>query len=197
MKLLKIANPIAVTKSAFGLAGSAVGLVETLAGGTTRVVLSGLHRIAKPAEQGTGTHQPESAAAPDVTDPTSAAQADAPVTISEGPTVVLAEPHAPAEPPIDVVGQAIAAEAARGDRQSPEGAGLAHEPRGASRDEEHGDAPLQRAEAEGIAEEVTAALEGDVEPDEHLTEPLLDPADAKALAAEMETLARAADPHKG
>jgi hypothetical protein len=114
---------------------------------------------------------------------------------------VAVEPHVPEQPPIDVVGQALAAEAALGDRVSPEGAGVAHEPRGASRDEEHGDAALQRAEVEGIADEVAAVLEGDVEPeigpDEHLTEPVIDPAEAKAVISEMEMSRRAADPHKG
>jgi hypothetical protein len=74
---------------------------------------------------------------------------------------------------------------------------MAHEPHGASRDEEHGHATLQRAEVEEIAAETEAALIGDVEPEEHLTEPLVDPADAKALAAELETMSRAADPGKG
>ena len=76
-------------------------------------------------------------------------------------------------------GQALADEAALGDRQSSEGAGFAHEPRGASRDEEHGDAPLQRAETEGIDDEVTAALENEDEPEEYLTEPPSNPANAK------------------
>jgi hypothetical protein len=56
---------------------------------------------------------------------------------------------------------------------------------------------LQRAELDEIADEVTATLEGDVEPEEHLTEPLVDPATAKALAAEMRTMTRAADSNKG
>jgi len=201
MKLIKMANPIAVTESAFGLAGSVVGLVQAVAGQTAHIVLSGLHRLGMPDEQRAGTGVTDSAAATGVTDPTTSAAEDAGVADVEGapkgPQVVAVEPHAPEEPPIDVVGQALAAEAALGDRESPDGAGLAHEPRGASRDEEHGDSPLQRAEADGIAEEVAAALEGDAEPEEHLTEPLLDPADAKALAAEMRTMARAADPYKG
>ena len=76
-----------------------------------------------------------------------------------------------------MVGEALAAEAAaeRGCLTARPGP----EPRGASRDEEHGDAALQRAEVEEIAEEAAAALEGDVEPEEHLTEPLLDSADAR------------------
>ena len=37
-------------------------------------------------------------------------------------------------------------------------------------------------------------LEGDVEPEEHLTQPLLDPADTKAVADDLRTMGRAADP---
>lgn len=66
-----------------------------------------------------------------------------------------------------------------------------------SRDEEHGDAALQRAEVEEIAEEALTALEGDVEPEEHLIEPLVDSADAKVMAAELATMSKAADPDKG
>jgi hypothetical protein len=50
---------------------------------------------------------------------------------------------------------------------------------------------------EEIAAEAEAALEGDVEPEEHLMEPLVDPGDAKALAAELSTMSKAADPDKG
>ncbi|RYU11638.1 hypothetical protein ETU37_13870 [Nocardioides iriomotensis] len=80
------------------------------------------------------------------------------------PAVVRAEPHVPDEAPVDVVGEALAREAAAERGEGPQGAGMAHEPRGASRREEHGDAALQRAEREEIAEETAAALEGDVEP---------------------------------
>jgi hypothetical protein len=192
MKLLKMANPVAVTKGAFGLAGWAVGLAETAARGTAHVVLSRVQGLAAPDEV-SRPHRTDPAAA---SEPTDVGDNEG-QGISNGPTIVLEEPHAPEEPPIDVVGQALAAEAALGDRAIPEGAGLAHEPRGSSRDEEHGDAPLQRAEVDGVAEEVAAALEGDVELEDDPDEPLLDPADVKAVAAEMEMSMRAADPHKG
>jgi hypothetical protein len=200
MKLLKMVNPITVTKGAFGLAGTAVGVAETVVRGTAQ---AGLHLLRASGEQIAATEQPEPAV--DDTDPAAAVAGDDSVTDVEGappgPNVVAVEPHVPEQPPIDVVGQALAAEAALGDRVSPEGAGVAHEPRGASRDEEHGDAALQRAEVEGIADEVAAVLEGDVEPeigpDEHLTEPVIDPAEAKAVISEMEMSRRAADPHKG
>jgi hypothetical protein len=204
MNPLKIMNPVAVTRGAFTLAGtvvgSAVGLVGTVAREGAHVLLSAAHLVGTPDEPQGGPAEPDGASAFVGPDQRTAGAADADDSDVDGappgPTIVAAEPHAPQEPPIDVVGQALAAEAALGDLERPEGAGLAHEPRGASRDEEHGDAPLQRAETEGIEDEVAAALEGDVEPEEHLTEPLLDPAEAKALAAEMRTMTRAADPYK-
>jgi hypothetical protein len=158
-----------------------------VARGTVDLAVSGLQRLATLDEPRVGDDQAHSGVATEVVEPPT----------SEGAPNLPVEPHAPEEPPVDVVGQALAAETSLEGRQSPEGAGFAHEPRGASRDEEHGDAPLPRAETEGIDDEVTAALEGDQEPEEHLTEPVLDPGAVKALAAEMETLTRAADPDKG
>ena len=132
------------------------------------------------------------------------------------PQVVLAEPAPPLEPPIDVVGQALAAEA----QEDHVGAGRATEPRGASRDEEHGEAALQRGEAIEIMEEIAEASDlgqigietpvgttgADVanNPDtaeadlqQPGTEPLLDPSLTKAVKSEQETLHLAADPEKG
>jgi len=185
MNPLKAANPITVTKGAVGLAGTvARGAVHApvdltrgafhlagLAGGVARETAHALW-----------------------TDPEVEHVAPRP---SEGPTVVLAEPHAPEEPPIDVVGAALEAEAAAERGEGPGGAGMAHEPHAASRDEGHGAAALQRATIDEIAEETEAALEGDVEPEEHLTAPLLDSSDAKAVAAELRTMSKAADPDKG
>jgi hypothetical protein len=190
MKPLKLMNPVAVTKGAFGLAGTAVGVAETLAEtvvrGTVHVAMSGLQRLAALDRPRSDPDAVTGAATAETSPPQPQRRPDLPV-----------EPHAPEEPPVDVVGEALAAEAALGNRQSPVGAGFAHEPRGASRDEEHGDAPLQRAETEGIDDEVTAALEGDEEPEEHLTEPVLDPAQAQALAAEMEASRAAVEPDRG
>lgn len=227
MNPLKAANPITVTKSVFGLAGAAVGLGETvvreavhapvgvargaidlagaaaglagtLARETAHVLWTrpGEEHVAHTSRAGTAGMSDD----PNIAGPTTAAAAAAAVTemagAPSGPTVVPVEPHAPEEPPVDVVGEALAAEDAA-EREGPDGAGMAHEPHGASRDEEHGHAPLQRAEVDEIAEEATAALEGDLEPEEHLTEPLLDPADAKAVAAELATMSKAAEPDKG
>lgn len=222
MNPLKAANPITVTKRVFGLAGAAVGLTGTVAREAVRApvgVTRGAFHLAGAAAGLGGTVARETAhvlrtgqgdehvahtrgaGSAGVTDsniagPTTAAAVRDVTGTPPGPTVVPVEPHAPEEPPVDVVGDALAAEAAADRGEGPEGVGLAHEPRAASRDEEHGDAALQRAEVEEIAEEASAALEGDVEPEEHLTEPLLDSADAKAVAAELATRSKAADPDK-
>src|SRR4051794_33881072 len=223
MDPLKAANPIAVTKGVVGLAGAAVGLALTVARNVVHVPVAvttgALHLAGSAAKlagtvardaahvgrpgpadadvadsEGTGSTDVSDDPGPD--DPIAASASDA-RNAPPGPTVVLEEPHLAEGPPIDVVGQALAAEAAAERGEGPDGAGMAHEPRAASRDEEHGDAALQRAEADEIAAEAAAALEGDVEPEEHLTEPLLDSADAKAVAAELATMSKAADPDKG
>jgi hypothetical protein len=228
MNPLKAANPITVTKGAFGLAGTAVGLAGTatreavhapvgmtrgaihlagaaagLAGTVARETVHALwadHGDEPPAHlRGAGAAGMTDD--PNIAGPMTAAAAATAVTdvagAPAGPTIVPVEPHAPEEPPVDVVGEALAAEAATERGEGPDGAGLAHEPRGASRTEEHGAAALQRAEVEEIAEEAAAALKGDVEPEQHLTEPLLDSADAKAVAAELATMSKAADIDKG
>lgn len=227
MNLLKSANPIAVTKRVYGLAGAAVGLAGTVTReavhapvGITRgaIHLAGAAAglggtVARETAHVLWTDQGDEHVAhtrgagsadtddPNIAGPTTAAAAAAAVSdvagAPPGPTVVPVEPHAPEEPRVDVVGDALAAEAAAERGEGPEDVGMAHEPHGASRDEEHGDAALQRAEVEEIAEEVLAALEGDVEPEEHLTEPVLDSAEATAVAAELEMRSKAADPHKG
>lgn len=132
------------------------------------------------------------------------------------PQVVLAAPAPPLEPPIDVVGQALAAEAKQ---EPPIGAGRSTEPRGTSRDEEHGQAVLQRSEAAEIMEEIAEASELgqlDIEtpvgttgadvgnnPDtaeadlqQPGTEPLLDPSLTKEIKSEQDTLHQAAEPKK-
>lgn len=134
MNPLKLANPIHVTRQAAGLA-------TALTRGTTRVVWSLVHH--SPVEK------IDSPAPYD--DPAAAVPAQRPVARDlPGADIVGREPQAPSEPPVDVVGEALAAEG-----QEPTGAGLAHEPRGSTRDEEHGDAPLQRAELDELLEETT------------------------------------------
>jgi hypothetical protein len=128
------------------------------------------------------------------------------------PQVVMAEPAPPAEPPVDIVEQVLAAE------EQPL-QGHATEPKAASRDESHGDAAMQRAESDEIAEEQAEALPGgdiDIEtpvgttgadvghnPDtaeadlqQPATEPLVDPATTKAVKAETETGRNAASTRK-
>jgi hypothetical protein len=199
MNAFDVVNPVTVTKRVAGLAGTAVGLTGTVAREAVHApvgVARGAVHVAGAAAGLAGSVVRQTAHALR-TDPGAGAAG----TVSD----VRAEPHVPVDPPIDppvdppvdVVGQTLAAEAAAERGDGPQGAGMAHEPRGASRDEEHGDAPLQPAEVTEIAEEASAALEGDVEPEQHLTQPLLDPADAKAAAAELSTMSRAADPDKG
>jgi len=191
--------PVGVTRGAFHLAGAAAGLGGTVARETAHVLWAGQGDEHVALTRGAGSAGVTDD--PNIAGPTTAAAAAAAVSevtgAPPGPTVVPVEPHAPEEPPVDVVGDALAAEAAADRGEVPEGVGLAHEPRAASRDEEHGDAAPQRAEVEEIAEEALAALEGDVEPEEHVTEPLFDSADAKAAADESATRSKAADPHQG
>jgi hypothetical protein len=193
MNPIKLANPVNVTKGAFSAASTAVGLASAAVGKTAHVLESVLDQLGGADEVGTSAEMQGG--------PTTAAAAAAAVTDVDsappGPTVAPVEPHAPAEPPVDVVGETLAAEAAAERGEDLAGAGLAHEPRGASRDEEHGEAALQRAEVDEISAEAAAALEGDVEPETHLSEPLLDPAEAKATASALRTMSKAADPDKG
>jgi hypothetical protein len=127
------------------------------------------------------------------------------------PMPVMRDPAPPLEPPVDIVEQVLAAEA---DGEEPH-YGHATEPKAASRDEEHGDAALQRAEAEEIADEVAEAFPAgsvDIEtpvgttgadvgfnPDtaeadlqQPGTAPLVDDATVKSVAAESETGRKAA-----
>lgn len=82
MNLVKRVHPAALGLSAAGLAGTASGVVGTLARAAR-----GLARTAPPSTGVTEVSRPP------------------------GPNIVLAEPHAPDEPPVDVVGMALAAEA--------------------------------------------------------------------------------------
>ena len=168
MNPLKLANPVTVLKGAVGLAGTAVGIAGTVTRGTLQVALTCLDRLEESRRQDART--------------------------APSPSPEPGPAHTAPGPPVDVVGETLAAEAAAERGDAPDGDGLAHEPRGASRDEEHGEAALQRAEVDEIAEEAAAVLEGDVEPEEHLTQPLLDPADTKAVADDLRTMGRAADP---
>lgn len=82
MNLVKRAHPVSLGLTAAGLAGTASGVVGSLA---------------KAARDLTRREAPRAA----VTE----------VSPPPGPNIVLAEPHAPEEPPVDVVGMALAAEA--------------------------------------------------------------------------------------
>ena len=121
------------------------------------------------------------------------------------------------EPPVPIVEQVLYAE-----EHEPyhEPGGLVTEPKASTRDEEHGDAALQRAEVEELAEEVAESLpEGQLDiatpvgttgadvgfnPDtaeadlqQPGTPPVADPGTIHAVLSEQETLSAAADPDKG
>jgi hypothetical protein len=191
MNPFTLVNPVTVARTGAGLAGTAVGLASSTARAGVRLVAWGVRSLQEP-----GT---PSVSVPDAPpEPTRAASTSPPDTdVPPGPSLVAVEPHAPEAPPVDVVGQALAADRAQQRGDGPDGDGLAHEPRGASRDEEHGVSELQRAEVEEIAEETAAALEGDPEPPEPPSAPLVDPAETKAAATELRRMSRAADPDQG
>jgi hypothetical protein len=180
MNPLKLVNPLTMITGAVGLTGTAVGVVESVVGATARTARSGLLRLTTLEHSGLDDDQghPE-----------------------REPTNLPVEPRIPDEPPIHVVGEALAAEAARRDGQSLEGAGFAHEPTAVFRAEKHGGHSCSEQRGREIEDEAAAALEGDREDndeaEEHLTKPLLEPGAVKALVAETEMLSRAADPNKG
>ena len=183
MSLVKHANPIALGRSAVGLGGAVVKGAAQAVGMTKGAIhlVSGARTAPEVADEGV----PESAQHSSDDGPRSA-----------GPEVVLAEPHAPDEPPVDVVGMALAAEVAAERDGVPGGSAVAHEPRAASREEDHG-AAFERATVEEIVDESAAALEGDPEPELHLTEPLFDAADARSVRAEMAMMSKGAESDKG
>src|SRR3954447_19820052 len=54
MKILRFANPVAVTSGAFRLSRSAVGVVDTVLRGTAHFALSGLHELGRPDQENSG-----------------------------------------------------------------------------------------------------------------------------------------------
>ena len=151
MNAFELTKPVEVTKRVVGLAGTAVGLTGVVAREAVHAA-GAAAGLAGTVVRGTA-HALRTPEAP-------GAVGDAAV-VPPGPTVVRPEPHAPEEPPVDVVVQALAAEAAADRGDVLDGAGVAHEPRGASRDEEHGEASLQRAEVDELDDEVSATLDGE------------------------------------
>jgi hypothetical protein len=175
--------------------------------GTTKAVGGALNRIGQDLRH----RQPGEQPAQDVPQMREAGQEAGPAE------ELLITP--PQEPPVDVVEQALAAEA-----EGAEPHARATEPSASSRDEEHGDADLQRAELEEWADEIVEGLAadtpaGDIDvetpvgttgadvgynPDtaeadlqQPETEPLMDPSLTKSIKSESETLSRASDPDKG
>jgi hypothetical protein len=189
-----------VTRAAQAV-GVAIGTTKAVGGALNRIGQDLRHR--QPGEQPSPSQDaPQAFAAQEGTGP------------AEDLLVTPAQ-----EPPIDVVEQALAAEA-----EGAEPHARATEPSASSRDEEHGDAHLQRAELEEWADEIVEGLAadtpaGDIDvetpvgttgadvgynPDtaeadlqQPETEPVMDPSLTKSIRSESETLSRASDPDKG
>lgn len=209
-----VRHPFRTTGRVVGGAKVVVATGTSVAGSAAKSATSHLHH-GKRSEEGTPeqetAQQTQQEPAAQEEPGTDAAAAEAPAEEVE-PQVVLREPGPPLEPPVDVVGQALAAEA---EEPAYGGPGHATEPKATTRDEEHGDAALQRAEAEEIAEELAEAFPaGEVEietpvgttgadvghnPDtaeadlqQPGTPPLVDDATVKAVKSETKTGRKAA-----
>ena len=159
-----VRHPFRTTGRVVGGAKGVVATGTSVAGAAAKSATSHLHP-GKHADEGTPEQEttprsqdeptpeeePEPATGP--AESATAQQADEPEEVE--PQVVLREPGPPPEPPIDVVGEALAAE---GTDPVVSAGGHATEPKATTRDEEHGEAALQRAEAEEIAEETAEAF---------------------------------------
>jgi len=149
-----VRHPVQSTGRAFGFAKGAVagglGLVEVL-----RTPVPEEDPLAPPSgasDPVAPREEPRTAAAPE----REAAESEAADTDS-GYTVAPPTRQPPAEPPVDVVGQALAAEAEAAAGGAPT-AGIQGEPHPVTRDEVHGEAPLVREEREEIEEETAEGL---------------------------------------
>lgn len=186
-----VTHPVQTTSRAVGFArgvvAGGIGLVEVLRKPDSSPWPD------RPAERTQPTAEPTTEA----TEATEVVEPAEPHVHESGPQYVVAPPshEPPAEPPVDVVGAALAAEAAE-----PEPVllgGTQGEPHPVTREEEHEGAPFVRAEREELDDETEEALEADdaeVLPDQGL---VLDPGVAKAVLSEAEVLQDAADPDKG
>jgi hypothetical protein len=198
-------------------ASRAVGLVK----GAASVALKTPAVVTETLATRTGAAQPS----PDVTGEEPIARPDPgapkPETAKRGkaepaPGAGPAETAVPDLEPPDPADRVRVVEEALAAAQAESRAGRATEPSAASRDEEHGDATLQRAELDELAEEAAETeLPGQVdvetpagttgadvafnpdtaEADLHQprTEDIIDPETAKALRSEAEMMRRAAD----
>lgn len=99
MNLIKLANPAHVAQEAAGLAGTVAGAAGAVVGRTLIAGREVLNRVATAAaEEAAGVER----AAPDHPQP-----AEPPLP---GPDTVEFPPQPPAEPPVDVVGEALSGE---------------------------------------------------------------------------------------
>jgi hypothetical protein len=149
-----VRHPFRTTGRVVGGAKVVVATGTSVAGSAARSATSRFHPARSTEDAGTPSPVDQQASEPSASEGDTAAETRSVEQPQEvEPQVVLREPGPPLEPPIDVVGEALAAEASE-----PTYGGHATEPKATTRDEEHGDAALQRAEAEEIAEEVAEAF---------------------------------------
>ena len=135
-------------------AGAAAGVLRNRGGGTGSEGAEG-------EDASLLTAQPAGAPAEDTldsagSDDSETADSAEPTDVSGAEPAVDLLPYPDLEEPIPVVEEVLASEEENG----PPVGGHATEPHASTRDEEHGDAQLQRAEQEEIAEEVAEAFPG-------------------------------------
>ena len=169
--LTAVRHPVSTTAQGLGLAKGAVAYGLGVVRGTPP---------APPIREETRT---SAAAEPAVTpEPSTPPERDLP-----GPDLAVA-----AVPEIDELPEPIVIEA-----DDTVGGAFHNEPKASSRDSEHGGPAGDREEVEGYDEEIVTTDELDLDLETPGTEPLLDPAIAKAIRSEAETLQQGADPQKG
>lgn len=103
MNLVKLANPVHAAREAAGLAGTVTGAAGTVVGRAVGAGREVLHRVATAAE---GTADDLRRHAPDR--PVDDRRQDA--GPRRGADTVAFPPQPPAEPPVDVVGEALSGE---------------------------------------------------------------------------------------
>ena len=147
-------------QASFGLAGTTVGLAETTpCEGNAHLLLAILEQLGRVTGQDTCASRPKGLDRP--ADTRRCVRRHSHPTRRVLPWTRRSFPRrrTPSRAAHRRGSEALAAETAADLWNGTDDAGLAHEPRGASRDEEHGEAALQRAEGDEITAEATAALE--------------------------------------
>ena len=168
-----VTHPVQTTSRAVGFArgvvAGGIGLVEVLRKPDSSPwpdrPAERAEESAEPTAEPTTGPTSEPTAEPTAEPTSKSAEPVEPHVHESGPQYVVAPPthEPPAEPPVDVVGAALAAEAAE-----PEPVllgGTQGEPHPVTREEEHEGAPFVRAEREELVDETDEALEGAADPD--------------------------------